>query len=408
MRTHTTIILGILALTAVTGCEKRTRTKNSSSGSALFEEQASTATNVYRFAGVEQSLTDARNAVKEENWAQAVAATDALLKQQPNNTEARALNTQAKLEGPMLVKFTELNKAVAANEVGVAMRHFKGLSDASMYHERAQALMDKMKTTVIENQLTDARAHNRAGRCDEARRVARVTTDWYPDARDRLEEAVAGCRPVKTTTTASVTPSSSNETARSEEPPAKPAAVAMAATVPSAPIGLAAPEKEREKAPEPKTGEPPASKPAAAAFGDRTLAAALPAAAPSTVRTLPSAPPVAPKPEAAPTLVPTAPKIVPAAELETLRLAGDREPSLPAGAKMIMKRDNVKKISVAVKVCVSEQGSTTSVKLVKSSDYGDANEKILSDIRKWRFRPYMSNGVAIPVCTATLLTYQLQ
>jgi protein TonB len=162
----------------------------------------------------------------------------------------------------------------------------------------------------------------------------------------------------------------------------------MAAPVAAAPIGVAA-EPARDEAARPS------------ALAERTLAAAIPASAPASTPTMTS---VAPPPR--PAVV--APKILPASELEKLRVGGDPQPSLPAGAKMIMHRDNVKKISLAVKVCVGEDGVPNSVKLVRSSDYGDANEKVLSDIRKWRFRPYLLNGSPVPVCTAALLSYQLQ
>jgi TonB family protein len=399
MRMRTVTVIGVLAFTALAGCEKRTRTKNSS-GSALFEEGTATTTNVYRFVGVEQTLTDARNAAKAENWPEVIAATDALLKQQPGNTEARALSAQAKVELPMLAKYNEFMKAATANEVAAAMRHHRAIAETSMYRERAKPEFEKLKVVYVESQIGDTRALNRAGRCDDARRVARVTGDWFPEARDRLEEAASGCRPAKGSTSiaAATTGAEAAAAAAKAEEGEKSQPIAMAApSAPQAPIGVSA--EAPQKAVTDATREPLVSaKPAG--FGDgKTLASAMPAAAPASVTPIPSAAPPPP---------PVAPKIVPASDLEALRLSGDREPSLPAGAKMIMNRDNVKKISIAVKVCVSDQGVPSSVKLVKSSDYGDANEKVLSDIRKWRFRPYMNNGVAVPVCTATLLTYQLQ
>ena len=80
LNNKTRMVVGALvcgALAALSGCEKRTRTKNSSGSSGLFEEGTTATTNVYRFVGVEQSLTDARKAVQEEKWDQAIAATDA-------------------------------------------------------------------------------------------------------------------------------------------------------------------------------------------------------------------------------------------------------------------------------------------------------------------------------------------
>jgi hypothetical protein len=91
---------------------------------------------------------------------------------------------------------------------------------------------------------------------------------------------------------------------------------------------------------------------------------------------------------------------VPAVELEKYRIAGDRRPSLPAGAIRIAMRDRVERFNVGVSLCLSDKGEPTTVKLIKPSVYDDANEKILADVRKWRFKPYLINGQAAPVCTA--------
>jgi TonB family protein len=68
----------------------------------------------------------------------------------------------------------------------------------------------------------------------------------------------------------------------------------------------------------------------------------------------------------------------------------------------------VKRITMALKLCVSDRGVPTTVSYVKSSDYTDANEKVMADVRKWRFRPYLLEGRPVPVCTATLLNYQIE
>ena len=139
-----------LATVALAGCEKRERTKNSSGSSGLFEEGTQATTNVYRFVGVEQSLTDARKAVTEERWDQALAATDALLKLQPNNVEAKAINTQARLEMPNLTRWNELQKAASQNEVAAVIRQYRAIADTSMYKARATPVFDKLKADLAE------------------------------------------------------------------------------------------------------------------------------------------------------------------------------------------------------------------------------------------------------------------
>src|SRR5262245_19486922 len=114
MRIFKLTCIGVVALATLAGCEKRARTRNSSGSSALFEETSAQTTNVYRFVGIEQTLTDARIAVKAENWLEAQAATEALLKQQPGNVEGRQILAQARLEAPNLLLFNQLNKAAGA------------------------------------------------------------------------------------------------------------------------------------------------------------------------------------------------------------------------------------------------------------------------------------------------------
>jgi protein TonB len=398
MRIFKLTCVGVVALAALAGCEKRARTRNSAgSSSALFEENAAQTTNVYRFVGVEQSLTDARAAVKAEKWGDAQAAIEALLKQQPGNLEAKQILALASLEGPNLTHFNAFSKAAGAGELGAAVRAYRQISEGSLYLERGRPVFERIAASYLEMQLADARNLNRGGRCDEARRVARVTGDLFPDQRDSLEQAAAGCRPAR--------PQPQHEAVEVaktvEKTPAAIGEAPAAAAAASEPLAMTA------DAPRPGLSDatpapiaPPAPRPL-----ERTLAASVPAAAPARIT---PPPPPAPEPAPAPRPAPAArPRNIPGAELETLRIAGDKSPSLPAGAKMIARRDKVGKITFAVKLCVSAEGVPTSVTYVKSSDYADANEKILSDIRKWRFRPYIYNGAPVPVCSATLLQYQI-
>jgi hypothetical protein len=44
---------------------------------------------------------------------------------------------------------------------------------------------------------------------------------------------------------------------------------------------------------------------------------------------------------------------------------------------------------------------------MKKSDYDEANQKIIDDLHKWRFKPYMDQGHAVPVCTVDVFMYKL-
>ena len=63
--------------------------------------------------------------------------------------------------------------------------------------------------------------------------------------------------------------------------------------------------------------------------------------------------------------------------------------------------------TVVLYVEIDERGRVSKVEVRQSLGLG-LDEKAIEAIRKWRFRPYLSAGEPIPVCTATLLNYQIE
>jgi hypothetical protein len=410
------LAVGVL-LCAAAACEKKSRTRNSEGSGLLTEADMSpsmTPITVYRFVSVDQSLIDARRAVAEEKWGEAYAAADALLKKQPNQPEAQKLADQAKLEGPAQVRFLELNKAILANDLAKVVKAWNGLPDGSIYRARGQADYDRIHGAYVDAQEGETRAMVRIGRCDEARRVARVTIDLFPESRARLEDAQASCRPVRSEPSPSEVAAEKDKEKRAEMAAARgeakhteaakpePVALGMAplapVTAPGAAV-VAAGDVSKGVAADPGKAPVDAAK----------VAAAGGAAAPPT----PGAPPDGYKqllPPEAPAAAPraaVAPKIVPLAELEPLRLAGEPRPALPNLVKTLAEKDGQKLLMVALTVCLSEAGAPTSVSLKRGTDYPDANQKIVAEVHKWRFRPYQVNGQKVPVCTSSVLQYKL-
>jgi hypothetical protein len=376
----------VSVLTPLAGCDKRSRKTGASS---LLENETSTAmgtTNVYRFVGVEQSLGDARRAAQEERWEDAIAACEALLAQQPGNTEAQSLRNQARLELPNRAHYSDFVKAASANEAALAVKNYRLIAEGSLYRDKARVQLEKLRQSFVDNQENDERQLARLGRCDDARRVARVVGELFPDARGHAEDLVAGCKPARGEPTETAAKDKNEKGAEQPGFGVQPVATAAVAQ-PS----LANELNQRAAAP----AAAPAPTPTPAAEPPR-----LAMAAPTTIAR--PAPPPAPAAPSAP------PKNVPPSELEGLREAGEPTPTLPAGARMIAHRDGVKRVTLALKFCVSESGVPTNVNLVKASDYTDANEKVVADVRRWRFRPYVANGAPVPVCTAALLNYAIE
>ena len=58
------------------------------------------------------------------------------------------------------------------------------------------------------------------------------------------------------------------------------------------------------------------------------------------------------------------------------------------------------------KLCLSADGNVAAVNQIKSTGFGQYDAKILSTIRtQWKYRPYVVNGKAVPVCTAVTFIY---
>jgi outer membrane biosynthesis protein TonB len=61
------------------------------------------------------------------------------------------------------------------------------------------------------------------------------------------------------------------------------------------------------------------------------------------------------------------------------------------------------KFVARLRVCVSEQGTVTQVQVLKGGDPA-IDPQFPTVIGRWRYRPYMADGRAVPWCT--LLDYK--
>jgi len=140
--------------------------------------------------------------------------------------------------------------------------------------------------------------------------------------------------------------------------------------------------------------------------------ATTPAASPASTATAPvlgpapSPPPPAPEPAPAPAPPPAAPQNVAPTALDANRIAGDREIRPDPGTQSEISRAGVAKITGAYKLCLTAAGSVGSVTPLKSTGFASYDDKITTTIRtRWRYRPFMVNGKAVPVCTAVRFIY---
>ena len=153
-----------------------------------------------------------------------------------------------------------------------------------------------------------------------------------------------------------------------------------------------------------------------------TPPAPTPAISPSSSRIEASAPvedlhPVAAAVIPAPAPLPTPASLVPAAPaqvqavtssaLDANRIAGDKRIVPDENTMAFISRSGADQLVASYKVCVTSEGAIGTVTLLKSTGFPAYDTTIQNTIRsEWRYRPYLVNGKAAPVCTAYRFAYR--
>jgi len=113
----------------------------------------------------------------------------------------------------------------------------------------------------------------------------------------------------------------------------------------------------------------------------------------------------APPPPPPPPPPPAPPKNVPPTLLEGQRIAGNKMIIPNDVTKTEIQRSGKDRIIGSYKLCITTDGNISSIKQLKSTGFGAYDSKILAEMHNWRYRPYLVNGRAVPVCTAVTFVY---
>jgi periplasmic protein TonB len=112
----------------------------------------------------------------------------------------------------------------------------------------------------------------------------------------------------------------------------------------------------------------------------------------------PPPPPPPPPPAPPPNVAPTA--------LDANRISGEKNIVPDDVTKTEIQRSGKEKLIGSYKLCITADGAVASVTQLKSTGFVAYDNKIQSTIRgEWRYRPFMVNGKATPVCTAVTFIY---
>jgi protein TonB len=114
----------------------------------------------------------------------------------------------------------------------------------------------------------------------------------------------------------------------------------------------------------------------------------------------------APPPPPPPPPPPAPPQNVPPTLLEGSRIAGEKNISPDDVTKTEIQRSGKDRIIGSFKLCLTVAGAISNVSMLKSTGFPAYDTKIQSKMRnEWRYKPYMVNGKAVPVCTAVTFIY---
>ena len=124
----------------------------------------------------------------------------------------------------------------------------------------------------------------------------------------------------------------------------------------------------------------------------------------------PPAPPVATPPPAAPP--PVVAKVEPARTvspvvMKKLRQGGEMHPEVPHLVVQQMVREEHKRVTAVVKVCIGASGDVTSATTLKSSGYSGYDDSLVAAMRASHFQPYVADGNAVPACSALSYAYAI-
>jgi periplasmic protein TonB len=114
----------------------------------------------------------------------------------------------------------------------------------------------------------------------------------------------------------------------------------------------------------------------------------------------------APPPPPPPPPPPAPPQNVPPTLLEGSRVSGEPKISPDDVTKTEISRSGKDRVIGSFKLCLTATGSISNVTMLKSTGFASYDSKIQGKMRaEWRYKPYMVNGKAVPVCTAVTFIY---
>lgn len=102
------------------------------------------------------------------------------------------------------------------------------------------------------------------------------------------------------------------------------------------------------------------------------------------------------------------PPIVPPHILKALRFDGDTQIKPSRNVQNQILSDGLSGVTAAIKLCIDTSGTVSSVSLIASTKYPEYDQQLMDGARRWRYRPYLVNGVPTPACGPVNFVYGIK
>ncbi len=112
------------------------------------------------------------------------------------------------------------------------------------------------------------------------------------------------------------------------------------------------------------------------------------------------------RPSAGDANAPTSRNVVPHHSLAALRIRGTTQISPPAKVRLAIARKGNPETVAVVKMCLTKNGKVANLEKIRSSGYPAYDQLILSQMRRWRYRPFVINAKPAAVCTVVRFVYR--
>jgi hypothetical protein len=95
-------------------------------------------------------------------------------------------------------------------------------------------------------------------------------------------------------------------------------------------------------------------------------------------------------------------------ESDASRISGNSRIEAPQNVKVLMQRADDDRVVGTIKLCVNDRGDVTRTSVARSTGYDDYDDRLVSEMSQWRYKPLIRDGAATPFCTFVTLVYLMK